>query len=89
MLHVEPDVRVGLDLPGGGGYGDPRDRDPELVLADVVDGYVSIEQARETYGVAVEYVGPPDRLVRTPDLARVDEAETRRLRSAAPAAASA
>jgi N-methylhydantoinase B len=50
------------------------------VLADVVDGYVSIESARDDYGVAVEYLGPPDRLVRTPDLYRIDEDETRRLR---------
>jgi hypothetical protein len=50
------------------------------VLADVVDGYVSLESAREDYGVAVEYVGPADRLVRTPELFRIDEDETRRLR---------
>ncbi len=38
---------------GGGGYGDPRDRDPEAVLEDVIDGYVSREAAREKYGVAI------------------------------------
>jgi N-methylhydantoinase B/oxoprolinase/acetone carboxylase alpha subunit len=33
--------------------GDPLDRDPKLVLGDVLDGYVSIEGAREDYGVVV------------------------------------
>jgi N-methylhydantoinase B len=80
VLQVAEDDRVRLAPPGGGGYGDPRARDPERVLADVVDGYVSIESARDDYGVAVEYLGPPDRVVRTPDLYRIDEAETRRLR---------
>ena len=75
------DETVRLALPGGGGYGDPFERDPERVLADVVDGYVSLEAARRDYGVAVEYVGPPGRLVRTPDLYRVDLEETRRLRA--------
>lgn len=36
---------------GGGGYGDPLDRDPELVRADVLEGWVSAAQAYETYGV--------------------------------------
>lgn len=38
---------------GGGGFGDPLDRDPEAVLADVLDGLVSPESAREHYGVVV------------------------------------
>ena len=42
---------------GGGGHGDPRERDPEAVREDVRDGYVSAEQAREVYGVDV---GAPD-----------------------------
>ena len=36
---------------GGGGYGDPRERDPELVHADLRDGHVSPATARATYGV--------------------------------------
>jgi N-methylhydantoinase B len=40
-----------LDTPGGGGYGDPRARDPERVLADVREGYVSPEAAERDYGV--------------------------------------
>ena len=38
---------------GGGGYGPPQQRDPERVLADVLDGRVSREVARNTYGVAL------------------------------------
>ncbi len=38
----------------GGGWGAPRDRAPELVLADVLDGYVTAEAAREVYGVDIE-----------------------------------
>jgi N-methylhydantoinase B len=37
-------------MPGGGGYGDPADREPEAVAADVRDGKVSIAAARELYG---------------------------------------
>jgi N-methylhydantoinase B len=40
--------------PGGGGWGDPRERDPELVRRDVAEGLVSAERAREVYGVAVD-----------------------------------
>ncbi len=36
---------------GGGGYGDPYERDPQLVLRDVREGKVSAERAREVYGV--------------------------------------
>jgi N-methylhydantoinase B len=38
---------------GGGGYGDPLRRDPELVAGDVARALVSREQARRTYGVAL------------------------------------
>lgn len=39
---------------GGGGHGDPRDRDPSLVLRDVLDGRVSVEAARREYGVVID-----------------------------------
>jgi N-methylhydantoinase B len=39
---------------GGGGVGDPLERDPERVSEDVRNGYVSRETATETYGVAFE-----------------------------------
>jgi N-methylhydantoinase B len=44
---------VSLRLPGAGGYGDPRARDPQAVLRDVRDGKVSIAGAESDYGVRV------------------------------------
>lgn len=41
---------------GGGGFGDPLDRDPEKVLVDVEDEYVSIERAERDYGVVITEV---------------------------------
>jgi N-methylhydantoinase B len=38
---------------GGGGYGDPMERDAALVLEDVLEGWVSLDAARERYGVAI------------------------------------
>ena len=46
-----------LDTPGGGGYGDPLNRDPERVLADVREGAVSREAAERAYGVVLASVG--------------------------------
>jgi N-methylhydantoinase B len=40
---------------GGGGFGDPLDRDPGLVLQDVVAGTVSLEGARDYYGVVITF----------------------------------
>jgi N-methylhydantoinase B len=42
-----------LDTPGGGGLGNPFEREPAKVLADVIQGYVSPERAARDYGVAV------------------------------------
>jgi N-methylhydantoinase B len=47
---VSPGADIVMDLPGGGGIGDPRDRDPAHVATDVRDGYVSPEAARQVYG---------------------------------------
>ena len=41
------------ETPGGGGWGDPFHRNPELVLRDVQDGVVSPEAARRDYGVVI------------------------------------
>ena len=54
----------------GGGFGDPFERDPERVLEDVLDGYVTIAWARDDYGVAVDPVS-----------LELDAAETARLRA--------
>lgn len=42
-----------LEATGGGGWGDPLERDPEKVLEDVIDGLVSERSAREDYRVAI------------------------------------
>lgn len=42
-----------LQSAGGGGYGDPLERDTALVLEDVQNGYVSLEQAEMAYGVVI------------------------------------
>jgi N-methylhydantoinase B len=39
---------------GGGGFGDPYEREPAAVLADVLDGKVTVAAAREQYGVVLE-----------------------------------
>lgn len=43
-----------LEATGGGGWGDPFERDPEKVLEDVIDGMVTPEGARRDYGVVIE-----------------------------------
>jgi len=72
LVRLAADDRLILDPPGGAGYGDPRAREPEAVLRDVVDGYVSVEAAEREYGVRVRYTGPPDALVRTPDMYEIE-----------------
>ncbi len=44
---------MSVQTPGGGGYGDPLERDPSDVLDDVLDEKVSSEKAREEYGVVI------------------------------------
>ncbi|WP_062356652.1 hydantoinase B/oxoprolinase family protein [Herbidospora yilanensis] len=51
---VTPGDRVTLLTAGGGGHGDPRDRDPAAVRDDVAEGYVSPQAARDQYGVDVD-----------------------------------
>ncbi|MEU0485502.1 hypothetical protein ABZ260_40785, partial [Streptosporangium sp. NPDC006013] len=43
--------RIRLLTAGGGGHGDPCERDPELVRRDVAEGYVSPDAARRIYGI--------------------------------------
>jgi N-methylhydantoinase B len=57
---------------GGGGYGDPFTREPERVLEDVLNGYVSPDRAAADYGVAID-----------PSRGTVDAAATARLRARA------
>jgi N-methylhydantoinase B len=55
---LEPDQQLVIGLPGGGGLGNPRERDPELVRQDVLDGLVSPEQARDAYGLPFDVEQP-------------------------------
>jgi N-methylhydantoinase B len=52
--------RLHLEMPGGGGYGDPMNRDPARVAIDVRDGMVSAQAAKEHYGVVLDGQGALD-----------------------------
>ncbi len=62
---------IRLGLPGGGGFGDPRTRDPQRVLDDVLDGMITAEEARRDYGIVIDAQGRLD-LVETARLRRRD-----------------
>jgi N-methylhydantoinase B len=81
QVDLVGDRLVHLNLPGGGGYGDPLARDPELVRRDVIAGYVSPEAAAREYGVAIRFTGNDDELVRLPEEWVVDDKQTKALRS--------
>lgn len=78
--EVELSSKVSKTLPagsklrfqpaGGGGFGEPTDRSPTAVLADVQDEYVTEAVARDQYGVAIDA-----------DTGEIDTDETRLLRS--------
>ena len=68
MLLAAGDAFV-MRTGGGGGWGSPFQRDPALVLRDVRVGLLTIQQARDAYGVAI-----------IADPFAVDEEETARLR---------
>src|SRR5215472_13187211 len=77
FIPLVPGDRVQLNPPGGGGYGDPFRRPLELVLNDVINGYVSLEAAEREYGVVIRYLGNRNQLVRPPELYVLDEAATK------------
>ncbi len=55
-VPVKPGDRFRRGTAGGGGYGDPLERDPALVCEDVADGYVSVKRAAVDYGVVIRTV---------------------------------
>lgn len=55
-VPISPGDEFGRPSSGGGGFGDPLDRDPEAVIEDVKDDYVSIERAAKDYGVVIEEI---------------------------------
>ncbi len=60
---------IEIGVPNSGGYGDPLERDPELVRSDVLDGFTTAELAERDYGVVL-----------SPDGGAVDVESTERLR---------
>ena len=66
---------VRIYTAGGGGWGDPLERDAAMVLDDVLDGFVSLDAARESYGVVIN-----------PDTLRVDGEATEEQRQSIRAA---
>ena len=52
VIDARGDV-LRIETGGGGGRGHPFDREPEAVLQDVLEGYVSIEAAQSQYGVII------------------------------------
>jgi len=69
LTQLTPGDVVTIDAPGGGGYGNSVERDPEMVLNDVLEGYISFESARSDYKVAID-----------PKTLEIDEEETKKLR---------
>jgi N-methylhydantoinase B len=51
---LPPDTVVTLQIPGGGGFGDPKCRAGEAIRNDILDGYVTVEAARRDYGFTGE-----------------------------------
>ncbi len=69
LTRLVPGDVVTMDAAGGGGYGNPLERDPERVVEDVREGYVTLEGARQAYGVVID-----------PTSGRLDREGTLRLR---------
>ncbi len=61
---------IEITVPNSGGYGDPLERDPALVLSDVLDGFTTVERAAADYAVVIAEPGPA-----------VDQAATAALRA--------
>lgn len=52
-LPLAPNEVVSFQTGGGGGYGSPLERESEKVLLDVINGYISLQKAKEEYGVVI------------------------------------
>lgn len=70
LTRLNPGDTLTMGAAGGGGFGDPLTRHPRRVLEDVIDGYVSVNDARNQYGVVIDAPG-----------VTLDEAATRTLRN--------
>ena len=60
VVTLHPGENIVSHCCGGGGYGDPAERDPDLVAQDVKEGWVSPNRAREIYRVALTADGGVD-----------------------------
>jgi N-methylhydantoinase B len=69
LTQLKPGDVVIIDAAGGGGFGNPLERDPEMVERDVLEEYVSLQKAKEDYGVVID-----------PQTLKVDIEVTRKLR---------
>jgi N-methylhydantoinase B len=69
LTQLKPGDAVTIDAPGGGGCGNPTEREPEAVQSDVIEGYVSLERAKAEYGVVIN-----------PDTCEIDMEQTRKAR---------
>jgi N-methylhydantoinase B len=69
LTQIKSGDIVIMDAAGGGGYGDPLERDVEMVMRDFLNGYVTLRGAREDYGVVID-----------PETMEVDKTETESLR---------
>ena len=52
-ITLEPGDRIRLTTPGGGGYGEPSERDRDAIREDVAEGYVSAGAARRYFGIDI------------------------------------
>src|SRR5271157_497687 len=59
LYPVPTNSEVIVRTAGGGGWGNPLEREPEKVRMDVLEGFVSLEEARNEYGVALKPAGHP------------------------------
>ncbi len=70
LTRLKAGDMVTMGSAGGGGFGDPLTRDPQLVLEDVIDGYITTDFAIAQYGVVID-----------PVALAIDREATRQLRS--------
>ena len=53
-IRIEGGDSITVMTPGGGGYGNAMERDPDLVARDVRRGYFTVEQAKRNFGVVID-----------------------------------
>jgi len=70
FFNVEPGDMYVHETMGGGGFGDPLDREPEKVRKDIIDELLSVEKAQEEYGVVINM-----------DTMQIDQKATENLRN--------